>query len=127
MTYPSSWPRPVPYKPEIVASRITEQEKHDLYERRLTTRDLALRLGVSETYLSTLFPGKIAGPTRVDEESRKLLMETRKEYRNSFGQRVLSGELTIRKAGVLSRTPYKTMSRVVLALKKRLSDTGGLV
>lgn len=122
MTYPNTWPRPVANKPEIVASRITEQQKEDLYNRKISTRDLALILGIREEYLSTLFPGKIEAPAKAHEASRKLLLETRKEYRNTFGRRVLAGELTVSKAGVLSRTPYKTMSRVVNALKKR----GGL-
>lgn len=114
MTYPNTWPRPLPFKPEAVVSRITEQQKHDLYERRTTTRDLAKALGVREDYLSSLFPGK----DEPMEQARKRLLDARKEFRASYGQRVISGELTLTKAGALSRTPYRTMARIVQALRK---------
>jgi predicted transcriptional regulator len=114
MTYPNSWPRPSYANIKSVVYRITEQQKEDLYSRKVTTRDLAKVLGVREDYLSSLFPGKIEPM----ERGRKELLQVRKEFRAEFARKVLSGELTLKKAGVLARTPYRTMARIVQTLKK---------
>ena len=56
--YPQHWPKPNKLRPNTVASKVTDEIKTALFQRNLTTRQLAKELNVSEKYLSGLFPGK---------------------------------------------------------------------
>lgn len=105
--YPHFWPPPDPKRPTALASRITEEQKLALYNRRITTRALAKELGVHEQYLSYKFPHKI--PIL----SKTLLVQARKEYKLSIAKRVLANELTVKKAAVLAHVSYNTMTRFV--------------
>lgn len=109
--YPSKWPAPNPSRPDALYSRITEQQKADLYSRRITTRDLAKTLNVHEKHLSTCFPGKIPIP---DTEALKA---ARKEYKLEIARLVLTGRYTIREAADQIHAAYNTMQRLVSKAK----------
>lgn len=110
--YPISWPLPTS-RTNAVASRITHDQKKALYEREITTRDLAKTLNVREAYLSFLFPGK--GPTLV--RAKKALLAVRKEYRLSYAKKVIEGLMTTDQAATAARIPYRSMARAVQALR----------
>lgn len=106
-SYPSSWPRPNSKKPLSVQSRITEQQKEDLYNRRITTRALAKILGIHERYCSALFPHK------VQLRDRKVLMEARKAYKLEVANQVIQGKYTTTEAAKIAFVSYNTMQRFV--------------
>ena len=105
-TYPDEWPKPNPFKPLALASRITETQKEDLYQRRVSTRDLAQALNVHEKYLSDQFPGKIPTP------KKRELINARKAYRMSLARGVLEGRYTVKRAAEIAYVSYNTMQRI---------------
>jgi AraC-like DNA-binding protein len=116
--YPANWPDCNPKRPDTVVSRITDQQKKDLYERNITTRDLAKLFGVREAYLSWLFPGKGPGFSK----AKKMLINTRKEYRCRYAAQVIEGKISIKDAATASRIPYRSMARAVQLLKKQAQN-----
>lgn len=111
MSYPSFWPKADPLKPELLQSRITEQQKEDLYSRKVTTRELAKLLEVHETYLSYRFPFKL--PV-VD---KKPLIEARKAFKLEIAVQVLKGRYSIQQAADAAYVSYNTMQRFVQKAK----------
>lgn len=111
--YPASWPAANPLRPDAVPALITESEKRDLYVRNITTRELALKLQVKESYLSSLFPGK--EPAR--DKMKKILRASRREYRTEYAKLVLKGQVSMQEASNLSKVPYRSMARAVQALR----------
>lgn len=109
--YPDTWPTPDPSKPQRLHSRITDKQKADLYNRLVTTRELATSLGVHEKHLSSRFPGK---KPIIDT---KVLMATRREYKTEIGRQVLEGRYTIREASAIVHCSYNTMQRYVAKAK----------
>lgn len=105
--YPSSWPRPWPKKPNLLQSRITDQQKMDLYNRVITTRALAKELGVHERYLSCMFPHKVP---IVD---KRVMTEARRAHRLAIAVEVLEGKYTIGEASKIAHVSYTTMQRYV--------------
>lgn len=105
--YPKTWPRPIKTKPKSLQTRITEQQKLDLYNRVITTRDLAKQLDVHERYLSYSFPRK------VPVINKKPLIEARKAFKLEMGKQVLSGKYTVTQAAEVANVAYNTMRRFV--------------
>lgn len=105
--WPITWPRPNPRKPLSVQSRITDEQKRDLYERKITTRALAKILGIHERYCSALFPHKVA------LRDRKVLMEARKAYKLEIANLVIQGKHTTTEAAKIAFVSYNTMQRFV--------------
>ena len=103
--YPVHWPRPYKHKPTALASRITEQQKLDLYHRRVTTRDLAKILGVHERYMSQVFSGKIP------VTDKKPLIEARKLFKLAVAEQIIAGKYTITEASKVANVSYNTMRR----------------
>lgn len=112
--FPESWPRPDPGKPHTLASRITQQDKLDLYNRAITTRALALKLDVREAYLSHMFPGK--APTHTS--SRKVLFAARREYRIALAKRIIAEGLSVKATASDCKVPYRSLARTVRSLKE---------
>jgi len=112
LKYPESWPRPDAKQPTLLQSRITEEQKLSLYNRNISTRELASVLGCHETYLSGLFPGK------VPLANRKELLATRKTYKLSVAREILLGKYTIAEAAELAFTSYNTMHRCLAKAKE---------
>lgn len=106
MKYPEHWPKPNK-RPKALASRITEEQKEKLYNRQITTRDLAKELDVHEQYLSYMFPGKVA------VINKKPLIEARKLYKLDLARQVKEGKYTITQAAAMAYTSYNTMRRFV--------------
>lgn len=111
MTYPTHWPRPNALKPLNLATRITEQQKHDLYERRITTRDLAIALDVHERYLSYMFPGK---EPIVDKTP---LIEARKAFKLEIAKEILQNKYSILQGSRVANVSYNTMQRFLAKAK----------
>lgn len=118
--YPDTWPKAkgVGF---TLAHRITEQQKIDLFNRKITTRDLAKLLNVREEYLSTVFPGKIPAtkaPRRYETE-RRALLDARKQFRVEQAYLVLAEKQSIKDAAKVCNTSYRNMARFVQALKEK--------
>lgn len=111
MQYPSFWPKSDPHKPNSLQSRITENQKQDLFNRRVTTRALAKVLGVHEKYLSYKFY------TKVKVVDKRPLTEARKLYKLEIGIQVLKGKYTIQEAANVAYVSYNTMQRFVVKAK----------
>lgn len=110
--YPPSWPTRDPKDPTALRSRITEDQKQDLYNRRVTTRALAAELNVHENYLSSQFPGK--APVK----DPKKLIKARKEFRLEIARLVLTGKYNIKQAAATVHCSYNTMFRLVQQAKQ---------
>lgn len=103
--YPAHWPKPNRHKPATLATRITEQQKQDLYNRKVTTRELATILGVHERYLSQHYSGK------VPVLDKKPLIEARKAFKLEIAKQILDGKITGRQASKIANVSYRTMVR----------------
>lgn len=112
--YPATWPKPNPYsRPNSIASRITDAQKHALYAREITTRDLALVLNVRESSLSHLFPGKAP----LEPNNKPELIATRKTFRHLQALAVLEKRLSIKEAADIVNLSYRSMARVVQTVR----------
>lgn len=111
-SYPATWPKPDPKRPDCLASRMTEQDRVDLYERRITTRALAKKYGVHERHVSFMYPGK---KPLVDQAKLALI---RKEFKLAVAKEVLEGKYTSREASNKAHVSYNTMLRFVAKAKK---------
>lgn len=118
LPYPSTWPKPSVRYPDSLASRITEEQKLALYNREVTTRDLAKALNVLESTLSACFPGKVQS-TAAARASKKELLATRKAFRTALAKRIIAGEISTMTAANNNKIPYRSMARVVQALKNK--------
>ena len=114
--YPKSWPKPNPRKPDVLQTRITEEQKRDLYSRRVTTRDLAKALNVHEKHLSYAFPGK---EPIVD---KRPLIEARKEFKLSVAKEILEGLISIENASLKCYVSYTTMLRYLNKAKLKYPE-----
>lgn len=112
MQYPSSWPKPNNDKPEYLQSRISEQQKHELFNRIVTTRDLAKLLNVHEKYLSNRFPSKVV------ITDKKPLTQARMLYKLEVARQVLRGLYSIQQAANVAHVSYNTMQRCVQKAKQ---------
>lgn len=110
--YPDNWPQPDPHRPTSLQSRITDQQKLDLYNRKITTRSLAKLLHVHENYLSSQFPGRVPLP------DPKKLQTARREFRNEIARLVLTGKYNINEASNVAHCSYNTMFRHVQKAKQ---------
>lgn len=109
--YPDTWPKANPKRPLTLASRITEQQKNDLYQRKITTRDLAKLYNTHEKYVSALFPGK------EPIYDKKPLMEARKAFKLAIAKEILEGKYTITQGAEVACVCYNTMLRFVAKAK----------
>lgn len=112
MNYPNFWPRANPARPEALQSRITEAQKKALYNREVTTRDLARELGVHEKYLSSKFY------TKVEIVDKRPLIDARKAFKLAMAVRVLKGELSMQQAADSAFVSYNTMQRFTQKAKE---------
>ena len=91
-----------------------------LYNREITTRDLAKVLGVHENYLSTLFPGKITPISQQIEEGMHKKRAIRKIYRELWARRVIKREVSVAEAANQTAVSKRTMQRIVQKLQSEL-------
>lgn len=119
--YPDTWPKANPQKRWSLASRITEAEKHALYNRQITARELADRYNTHEKYIAAMYPGraKIAKPVKKSDSE---LVKARTEFRLDICIKILEGELTVRKASGICNCSYNTMQRWLARTKKMRPD-----
>lgn len=128
MKYPNEWPKPNPLRPSSLRTRITEQQKEDLYLRKITTRKLARQLNVAEKYLSVMYPGK------EPIYNKRPLIEARREFRAELAKKILEGQYTTAQAADLACVSNNTMYRALhvarvthpdlaVEFNKRLSET----
>ena len=108
MSYPNSWPK-ASSRTDALASKVTEEQKEALYNRKITTRELAKLLRVNESYLSSLFPTK----AQPDSQAKRVLIAIRKEFRQTQAVKVAHKQLTTEQAALICRTSYRTMARAV--------------
>jgi len=114
--YPDHWRKANPKRPNALQSRITEQQKADLYSREISTRELAKVLNVHEKHLSYVFPGK------EPITNKRLLIEARKEFKISVAKEILQGTLTIQGAANKCYVSYHTMLRYLQKAKNRFPE-----
>ena len=85
-----------------------------MYNRRITTRDLAVLLNVHERYLSYMYPGKIA------VSNKKALIEARKLFKLAIAKEVIDGKYSTAQAARVAYVSYNTMRRFVKKAKNGL-------
>lgn len=113
--YPNHWPRPDENtRKNSLILRITEQDKERLFNRDITTRALAVKLGVREAYLSHIFPGK----TETGAKGKPLLIAARREFRLIQAKLALEKSITIKQAASICNLSYRSMARAVQHLKE---------
>ena len=113
-TYPDHWPKLTEEsRKNSLITRVTEQDKEDLFNRVITTRDLAKKLGVREAYLSHVFPGKV----EISSKGKPLLIAARREFRLSQAKLALKKKLTVKQAANICNLSYRSMARAVQHLK----------
>ena len=120
--YPASWPKPIPSRPQALVTRISDTDKLALYERKLTTRALAAKYGVTEPWVSTLFPGKVKSLTAC-MQSKKELAAVRKEHRLHLAALVINKTTSVLEASQTCRVSYRTMARAVQELRESLKES----
>lgn len=103
--YPNTWPKPDKRRPEAVVTRITHQQKLDLYNRNITTRALAKVLNVHPHYLSFKFPHK------VKPFDKRPLLEARKAYKLAIATEVVQGKYTPQEGAKIACVSRSTMQR----------------
>lgn len=113
MDYPSFWPKANPKKPEALQSRITEQQKRDLYHRQVTTRELAKILNVHEKWLSRLYC------TKEPITDKRPLIEARKLFKLEIAAQVLKGDYSMQQGADKAFVSYNTMQRYVQKAKEK--------
>jgi hypothetical protein len=119
-TYPDAWPKPNPKKPLSLVTRITEQQKRNLYNRLVTTRELAKNLEVHEAYLSAIFPGKVKPVAQQIKEGMHKKRAIRLVFRRLLARQVLKGEISLNAATARANVSERTMRRI---LKQVQSET----
>lgn len=127
-TYPAHWPKPRTYtsesgratRPNALINRVTEAEKQALFDRKITTRALAAKYEVNESYVSKLFSGKAVNTEtlRQLQKDKRELRAVRKLYRIGLAQKVLDGEMSTANAAVAANITYREMARTVKALRE---------
>lgn len=120
--YPTCWPKPIPHKPRALATRISEEQKLKLYNREITTRDLAKLLDVHENYLSTLFPGKVTPISQQIEEGMHKKRAIRKVFRTLWARKVIKKEVSVADAANHTAVSKRTMQRIVRKLQSELEE-----
>lgn len=120
-TYPQDWPKANPRSPRSVASRITEEQKYALYNRTITTRELAKTLGVHEAYLSSVFPGKVKPVPQQIQEAMHKKRAIRLVFRGLLARRVLKGEISLASATTNANVSERTMRRVLKKVQSEVS------
>jgi len=98
-------------------TRITVAQLEDLRTRKITTRDLAKKLGVSECHLSRTYPGhKINKEPPQPKQPKKVLREIRNKFRITLAELVkqgtISAEEAAKRANCSSRTIYRHLAKL---------------
>ncbi len=83
----------------------------DLYHRRITVREAAKIMGVSENYLSH------AIPERAPKRNLKLLKVTRRLFREQIAREIIEGKHTVHKGAKLAHVSERTMFRLLKRLR----------
>lgn len=91
-----------------------------LYNREITTRDLAKLLDVHENYLSTLFPGKVTPISQQIEEGMHKKRAIRKVFRTLWARKVIKKEVSVADAANHTAVSKRTMQRIVRKLQSEL-------
>jgi len=110
---PQTWPGPDPTKsPAALINRVTADQLSDLYNRRITTRQLAKDLGVAEKWLSYLYHGRAPSPRKSDLRAARLGL------RMMYAQQVIDGKISVSNAAKLLYCSYNTVRRAVIKLQE---------
>jgi hypothetical protein len=123
MTYPDTWPKFNPRKPWALSSRITDQEKSDLYESKITAKQLAIKYGTHEKYVAAMFPGRlrVEKPPKLSKLEQPLAI-AREEFRMAICVEVLKGKMTVIAASEVCSCSYNTMQRRLAIAKQRYPE-----
>lgn len=85
--------------------------REDIFNRRITIRAAAKKLGVSESYLSR------AIPERAPKRNVKLLRVTRRLYQEQVAIECLAGKHSAADGALLAHITVRTMYRRIAAVK----------
>ncbi len=107
-----------PQKP--LEQRLTKKLLHALQTRKITNREAAEQLGVSETYLSrkvAAIQSKVPGETQPVREAAHKLFQTRRQFRERLAKKVLKSSMTVTQAAAEANCSERTMFRYVAAYR----------
>jgi transposase-like protein len=95
-----------------IRERIPKNLYDDLYNRRVSVKEVAEKLGVGPNYVS------FAIPERAPKRNPVLLKATRKLFQNQIAREVLEGKHTVTEAANLACISERTMFRRLKKLKE---------
>lgn len=103
-------------KPERmhIRDRMTKEQYEDLYNRRVTVRDMAKTLGVTENYLSH------AVPERAPKRNPKLLRATRRLFQEQLAREVIEGKHTVYAGAEIAHVSERTMYRRIEDVRAKI-------
>lgn len=121
MTYPDTWPKRNAQKPWTLSSRITDQEKTDLYNGKITAKELAITYNTHEKYVAGMFPGRAPKKKPIPKSEMPLTL-ARVEFRMAICVDVLNGKYTVMAASKICSCSYNTMQRWLAKAKAQNPD-----
>lgn len=96
---------------------ISQADLKALSSRKLTKVALAVKLGVSASYISRITPPLPPGPIRAQRLETAKLFATRKAYRQKLAKQVEKGRRSLESAAKEAHCSLRTMYRYVCKLK----------
>lgn len=96
--------------------RLGKRLLDQLHTRKITNKEAAEQLGVSESYLSrtvAAFQDKVPGPTVLERKANSELARIRRQYRTKLAKDVIRNRTTIAEAANAAGCSERTMFRYV--------------
>ena len=98
--------------------KLTKAQLLALEQRKTTKTALAIRLGVSATYLCRITPKLPPGPVRAKRIEIHKLFESRRLHREKLAVQVIAGNRSLESASKQAHCSIRTMYRYVCRSKK---------
>jgi len=105
-------------RPKTLRERITQQQIDDLWNRRISTNQLAKDLGVSANYLCRRYPGRspqvpsISESFRRSATAKRQLKQARDQFRVNLLLEAQAGTITMVEAATRAHCTVRTLYRL---------------
>lgn len=101
-------------RPKTLTSKLTKTLLRQLQQRKITNREAAEKLGVSEWYLSRTvaqLQEKVPGPVAEARKAAAKLAATRRQVRTMLAKKVLRRHMTLEEAAEQANCHPRTIQR----------------
>lgn len=102
----------------IAVMHITKRDLAALAARKITKKDLAIRLGTAHTYLCRITPKLPPAPLRAKRLKTADLFATRKAFRFKLARQVAAGRRSLEAAAKEAHCSIRTMYRYICKLNE---------